>query len=209
MAASVRRRGKGKAAKWTGYHRIPWPTGFSPRGKSALRHAMGLAAAAGADLGLLHVLPSLAAYAVPELAGALSVSLQRKAWAAAQRQLRQLETQVKSPNLRLHTLLTEGVPFDEILRAAKRLRCDLIVLATHGRTGLAHAIMGSVAENVVRRAPCPVLTVRPPRFQRGVYGAPALPTCPRAERFSEERPGLAQWLTHGTLKCREDSAPGI
>jgi universal stress protein A len=167
MAASVRRRGKGKATKWRGYHRILWPTGFSPRGKSALRHAMGLAAA-GADLGLLHVLPSLAAYAVPRLAGALSGSLQRKARAAAQRQLRRLETQVKGPNVRLHTALTEGVPFDQIPRAAKRLRCDLIVLATHGRTGLAHAIMGSVADNVARRVPCPVLTVRPPRFQRGV-----------------------------------------
>jgi nucleotide-binding universal stress UspA family protein len=56
------------------------------------------------------------------------------------------------------------VPFEQILRVAKRLRCDLIVLATHGRTGLQHVLMGSVAENVVRRAPCPVLTVRPPRF---------------------------------------------
>jgi glycine betaine transporter len=63
-------------------------------------------------------------------------------------------------------VLTEGVPFPQIVRAAKRLRCDLIVLATHGRTGLAHAIMGSVAENVIRHAPCPVLTVRPARFQR-------------------------------------------
>jgi len=65
--------------------------------------------------------------------------------------------------------LTEGVPFYEILQVAKRLRCDLIVLATHGRTGLVHAIMGSVAENVVRRARCPVLTIHPPRFRRGFW----------------------------------------
>jgi nucleotide-binding universal stress UspA family protein len=167
MATSVRRRGTEKAAKWTGYHRILWPTDFSPLAKVALPHAVGLAAAAGADLGLLHALPSLAAYAVPELAGALSGSLQRKARAAAQRQLRPLETPVKGPHFRRHTVLSEGVPFDQILRAAKRLRCDLIVLATHGRTGLPHAIMGSVAENVVRRAPCPVLTIHPPRFRRG------------------------------------------
>jgi len=167
MPTSVRRRGTEKAAKWTGYHRILWPTDFSPLTKAALPHAVGLAAEIGAELILLRVLPSLAAYAVPDLAGALSVSLQRKARAAAQRQLHRLETPVKGPHFRRHTVLTEGVPFDQILRAAKRLRCDLIVLATHGRTGLAHAIMGSVAENVVRRAPCPVLTVRPPRFQRG------------------------------------------
>jgi len=167
MATSMRRGVTEKAAKWTGYHRILWPTDFSPLAKAALPHAVGLAAESGAELVLLHVLPSLAAYAVPDLSGALSVSLQRKTRAAAQRQLRRLETQVKGPHSRRHTALTEGVPFDQILRAAKRLRCDLIVLATHGRTGLAHAIMGSVAENVARRAPCPVLTVRPPRFQRG------------------------------------------
>jgi len=150
MATPVRRRGNAEATEWTGYRRILWPTDFSPLANTALPHAVGLAAAAGAELVLLHVLPSLAAYAVPELAGALSVSLQRKARVAAERQLRWLERQVKGPNFRLHTVLTEGVPFDQILRAAKRLRCDLIVLATHGRTGLAHAMMGSVAEEVRR-----------------------------------------------------------
>ena len=167
MATTGRRRVERKGSKWTGYHRILWPTDFSPLAKAALPHAVGLAVDTGAELVLLHVLPSLAAYAVPDLSGALSVSLQRKARAAAQRQLRRLEKQVKGPSFRLHTVLTEGVPFDQIIRAAKRLRCDLIVLATHGRTGLAHAIMGSVAENVVRRARCPVLTIHPPRFRRG------------------------------------------
>jgi nucleotide-binding universal stress UspA family protein len=105
----------------------------------------------------------------PDVSGALSVSLQRETRAAAQRELRRLKKQVKEPNIRMHTVLTEGVPFYQILRVAKRLRCDLIVLATHGRTGLVHAIMGNVAENVIRRAPCPVLTVRPPRFRRSLY----------------------------------------
>ena len=166
MATPVRRRGNGEAAKWTGYHRILWPTDFSPLTKAALPHAVGLAAEIGAELILLHVLPSLAAYTAPELAGALSVSLQRKARAAAQKELHRLERQVTAPNVRRHTVLTEGVPFLQILREANRLRCDLIVLATHGRTGLVHAIMGSVAENVVRRARCPVLTIHPPRFRR-------------------------------------------
>jgi nucleotide-binding universal stress UspA family protein len=167
MATSMRRRVTEKAAKWTGYRRILWPTDFSPLAKAALPHAVGLAAETGAELVLLHVLPSLAAYTTPELAGALSVSLQRKTRTVAQKELRRLERQVKAPNIRMQTVLTEGVPFLQILREANRLRCDLIVLATHGRTGLVHAIMGSVAENVLRRAPCPVLTVRPLRFQRG------------------------------------------
>jgi nucleotide-binding universal stress UspA family protein len=158
---------RGKVKK-TRYCRILWPTDFSALAKAALPHAVGLASDAGAELVLLHVLPLPAAYTVPDLSGALSVSLQRKTRVAAQRELRRLEKQVKVPNFRTYTVLTEGVPFHQIVRAAKRLRCDLIVLATHGRTGLAHAIMGSVAENVIRRAPCPVLTVRPPRFQSGM-----------------------------------------
>ena len=168
MATSVRRRVERKGSKWTGYHRILWPTDFSALAQAALAHAVGLASDTGAELVLLHVLPPLVAYVVPELAGALSVSLQRKARVAAQRQLLRLETQVKAPNCRTRTVLTEGVPFYEILQVAKRLRCDLIVLATHGRTGLVHAIMGSVAENVIRRARCPVLTIHPPRLRRGL-----------------------------------------
>jgi nucleotide-binding universal stress UspA family protein len=168
MATTVRRRVKRKAPQWTGYHRILWPTDFSPLAKAALPHAVGLAMEASAELVLLHVLPSPGAYVVPDVSGAVLIPLLRKSRAAAQAHLRRLEKRVTGPNFRTHTVLTEGVAFQQIVRAAKRLRCDLIVLATHGRTGLAHAIMGSVAENVLRRAPCPVLTVRPPRFQSGV-----------------------------------------
>jgi nucleotide-binding universal stress UspA family protein len=163
MATTVRR-----TVRKAGYRRILWPTDLSPLSKAALPHAVGLASSAGAELVLLHVMPLPAMYAAPDVSGAVWIPLQRKTRAAAQRQLRRLEKQVKGPNLHTHTVLTEGVPFLQIVRAAKRLRCDLIVLATHGRTGLIHAIMGSVAENVIRRAPCPVLTVRPPRFRRGV-----------------------------------------
>ena len=149
------------------YHRILWPTDFSPVAKAALPHVLGLASKTGAEVVLLHVFPSAAMYVVPPESGMVLVRLQREARAAAQTRLRRLERQVKGPGIRTHALLAMGVPFHQIVRAAKRLRCDLIVLATHGRTGLAHAVLGSVAENVVRRAPCPVLTVRPPRFQQG------------------------------------------
>jgi nucleotide-binding universal stress UspA family protein len=167
MATSLRRKIKGKGNKWMGYHRILWPTDFSELAKAALPHAVGLASAAKAELVLLHVLPLPAMYAVPDISVAVWIPLQRKTRAAAVAQLRRLENQVTQSSVRTHALVTEGVPFLQILRAAKRLRCDLIVLATHGRTGLIHAVMGSVTENVLRRAPCPVLTVRPPRFQQG------------------------------------------
>ena len=96
MAISMRRGVTTKGAKWTGYRRILWPTDFSPLAKAALPHAVGLATETGAELVLLHVLPPLAAYTAPELAGALSVSLQRKSRAAAQNELRRLERQVKA-----------------------------------------------------------------------------------------------------------------
>jgi universal stress protein A len=80
---------------------------------------------------------------------------------------RELEEQLhrfRPPGLggRIDYRLEEGDPAVEILRAAEDAGCDLIVMGTHGRTGLDHLLMGSVAEKVVRRACCPVLTVRIP-----------------------------------------------
>lgn len=64
--------------------------------------------------------------------------------------------------LEVETIVVTGVPFQEIINAADEKGADIIVIGTHGRTGLSHAMMGSVAEKVVRKAPCPVLTVRMP-----------------------------------------------
>lgn len=61
--------------------------------------------------------------------------------------------------------VAEGTPFEEIVRFARDKDIDLIVMGTHGHTGLAHLFLGSVAEKVVRRAPCPVLTVRHPEHE--------------------------------------------
>ena len=61
---------------------------------------------------------------------------------------------------RVETTILFGVPFVEIIKAARDKDIDLIVIGTHGRTGLAHMLIGSVAEKVVRKAPCPVLSVK-------------------------------------------------
>ena len=148
----------------TGFRRILWPTDFSPVAKAALPYAADLAADSGAQLVLLHVLALPSMY-VPEVSGAVWMEIQRKGRAAAMDELRRLAKQLDRAKVRTHAVLAQGVAFDQILRVAKRLRCDLIVIATHGRTGLRHVLMGSVAENVVRRAPCPVLTVRPPKLK--------------------------------------------
>ena len=64
--------------------------------------------------------------------------------------------------LEVETIVVKGVPFNEIINAATEINVDLIVIGTHGRTGLSHVMLGSVAEKVVRKALCPVLTVRMP-----------------------------------------------
>ena len=64
--------------------------------------------------------------------------------------------------LEVETIVVKGVPLNEIINAATEINVDLIVIGTHGRTGLSHVMLGSVAEKVVRKATCPVLTVRMP-----------------------------------------------
>ena len=151
----------------TGYHRILWPTDFSPLAKAALPHLPKLAGGSQGELVILHVLPTLAAYAYQDAAWLPWDKIEQENRAVGERGLHRLETQIHTsrPDLRVRGVLATGVAFDQIIRAARRLKCDLIVLATHGRTGLKHVLMGSVAENVVRRAPCPVLTVRPRGFR--------------------------------------------
>jgi universal stress protein A len=146
-----------------GFRRILWPTDFSPLAKAALPHALALAAAGEAELIVLHVLTPIAVYAPPPLSGPAWARMDKEVREAAREQLHQAVEDIRAAGraIRVRSLLVGGSPFAQIPRTAKRLRCDLVVLATHGRTGLRHLFLGSVAENVVRRAPCPVLTVRP------------------------------------------------
>ncbi len=67
----------------------------------------------------------------------------------------------KSPQLELHRKLKVGIAFVEIIKFAKAENIDLIIMSSHGRTGISHLLIGSTTEKVVRKAPCPVLTVRP------------------------------------------------
>jgi nucleotide-binding universal stress UspA family protein len=148
---------------FSGYQRILWPTDLSRLARTALPHALRLVAGSKGELVIVHVLPTVAAYLPPEMAGRAWDQIDRANRAIGQRKLDRLTQaiQAEHPELRVHDVLAKGVVAEEVLRVARRLRCHLIVLATHGRTGLKHVLLGSVAENVVRRAPCPVLIVRP------------------------------------------------
>ena len=141
--------------------RILVPTDFSEFSQQAVQYGCELANRFSAELHIVHVAQD-ALPIVPE-AGMLSVSHDDY-------MARVIETATKLlkdvPDASLYSRsvtrsVEPGVPFVEIIRYAREKQMDLIVMSTHGRTGLVHMLMGSVAEKVVRKAPCPVLTIRP------------------------------------------------
>ena len=144
-------------------HRILLPTDFSKFSDNALRYGVAFAEKFGAEIYLLHVVQDLALF-IPEavmMAGPLTAAPVEQFVTAARTALENVVAKLKLPGIAIHPEVAEGVPYEEILRLARERDVDLIVMGTHGHTGLAHVLLGSVSEKVVRRAPCPVLTVRP------------------------------------------------
>jgi nucleotide-binding universal stress UspA family protein len=142
--------------------RILVPVDFSPHSERALRYAARLAGWLGASVELVHVVDNPFASGawtseiyVPSLPQMLESLV-----ADANKRLEALEKVVADQGVKVDTTVLEGQPALAIIDHASDGRFDLIVMGTHGRTGFSHAFMGSVAERVVRRAPCPVLTVR-------------------------------------------------
>jgi universal stress protein A len=137
------------------------PTDFSPASRPAFKAALDLAKMTGARLLLLHVLPVLPMIPDVYIAATTFDTLQRGQRESAQKQLVRLVARAKAARVRAAGLLREaGAAHEQIVRVARSKRVGLIVMGTHGRGGLAKALLGSVAERVVRTAPRPVLTVR-------------------------------------------------
>jgi nucleotide-binding universal stress UspA family protein len=135
------------------------PIDFSDCSKKALQYAVPFVKQFGATITLLHVV-HVNYVGGPEF-GALDfpfteVELRK----SAEQQLAEVAATELQPKTAAETLVRIGQEVVEIVGAAKELESDLIIISTHGRTGLKHVFMGSVAENVVRLAPCPVLVVR-------------------------------------------------
>jgi nucleotide-binding universal stress UspA family protein len=135
------------------------PTDFSRHSDYALRFACSLARDHRSKLVIVHVEPTLG----PELvtSGEAASRLEpenhlAKLWAEVR------QVQPTDPSIVVEHRLAEGDPAPAIVRAAKEVNAGLIVMATHGRTGLERLLMGSVAEQVLRHATCPVLTIRSP-----------------------------------------------
>jgi nucleotide-binding universal stress UspA family protein len=144
--------------------RILHASDFSPASRSALKAARDLARALKAKLILCHayeVLPPLGGE--PSIPSSLFSQIMTSARAGATGQLEKLATATRRGGIRVTTVLVEGPPATAVIRVAKREGADLIVVGTHGRSGVQRMLMGSVAERIVRLSPYPVLTVRPGR----------------------------------------------
>jgi len=138
------------------------PIDFSADADQALEYAIALASKLQARLTLLHVLLSLPP--LPEGApgrGLPEVYLRQLA-TEVQQGLATRRQRVLDAGLEGHSMLVYGMPFQSIIDTAQEQKVDLIIMSTHGRTGLKHVLLGSVAEKIVRLAPCPVLVTRSP-----------------------------------------------
>ena len=147
-------------------HRILVPTDFSKHSHNALTYAVAFAEKFGAELYLLHVVQDLALFIPEAVSVAPPVGPPVEQMTAAVREaLLRLVQENNLGRFTVHTEVREGTPFYEIIQFAKEAGIDLIIMGTHGRSGLAHVLLGSVTERVVRKAPCPVLTVRDPEHE--------------------------------------------
>ncbi|HKZ04778.1 MAG TPA: universal stress protein [Methylomirabilota bacterium] len=144
-----------------GFYRIIVPVDFSDASEEAWTLALKVAALSDAELVLVHVVPESPFLAGSPL-GAVNVAevmVKQRHW--AERELAGWVERARAEGCRARIAVRPGVPHAEILAAATDERADLIVIGTHGRGGFDRALLGSVADRVIRLAPCPVLSTRP------------------------------------------------
>jgi nucleotide-binding universal stress UspA family protein len=143
-----------------GFARLLVPTDFSGGSELAWAAARRLAAGLGAELVLVHVLVETPLYSE----GPFTMQRARDVFDAARvwavKTLGEWTATATAAGLSARWVVRTGVPHEEIVGAAAQERADLIVIGTHGRGGLDRALLGSVADRVIRLAPCPVVTVR-------------------------------------------------
>lgn len=136
------------------------PTDFSEWSRQAVAYAYALAQKCGARLLLLHVVEELPPY-IGFLPPAGAATVLKNLECQARRDLAQLLPKAEDVKVEITCQAVTGTPSFKIIEIAQEENADMIVMATHGRTGFRHFILGSVAERVVRTAPCSVLTIRP------------------------------------------------
>lgn len=140
------------------------PTDFSEGSQVAVKYACEFAKAFGAQIHLLHVLEDPLPYPSPE-SFVIPVQFYEDLEKSAQERLGQVLSAEDQKRFQVQLVTERGSPFVQIITYSKSNDIDLIVMGTHGRGAIAHMLLGSVAEKVVRKAPCPVLTVRHPEHE--------------------------------------------
>lgn len=144
--------------------RIVCPTDFSPTSSAAVDYAGTLADSFGAELVLLHAIPAmdypLRSFGMSSSLGHIQEEIATRAQESLDKRVNKLKDSLPDINVRL--AVEHGEPHDATLECAKKEGADMIVMGTHGHTGITHALLGSSAEKVVRLSTCPVLTVRTP-----------------------------------------------
>lgn len=136
------------------------PTDFSESARQALRYGISFAREYKAELVLLHVVESVAAPYASDLFPVPMAEVFHELSAYARGELDKLAREAGAKGVSARTLVVQGKPSLEIMRVAREETADMIVLGTHGKGVLDQALFGSTTERVVRKAPCPVLTVR-------------------------------------------------
>jgi universal stress protein A len=148
------------------FQKILCPTDFSEPALHALKHAEELARHFGAAIIVAHVIPPVPGpHSFPDPQANFNFDLplyQQELAVHAEKILKEMVSHQISPEVRTRDLVTTGEAAPEILRVARQEHADLIVIASHGLTGWRRLVFGSVAEKVVRQAPCPVLTIVAP-----------------------------------------------
>lgn len=142
--------------------KILFPTDFSESSLDALRYAIVFSKEFQAKLYILHVINEKIFSEGLSLPRVVSVEeMEKEMTEEADKQLRLLIREENGEGIVRETATRRGTPFLEIIRFSKENDIDLIIIGTHGRSGFEHILFGSTAEKVVRKAPCPVLSVRP------------------------------------------------
>ena len=143
------------------------PTDFSEYAEHAFQWALGLAADCKAKIVLFHAAPIFSQLAFPESVYYPDLAkMEREILADAEKRAAEFAAKKGTSTVSVETRVVLGDTVWEICQAVTREQADLIVIGSHGRTGLSHVLLGSVAERVVRHAPCPVLVARMPQQKK-------------------------------------------
>ena len=150
---------------WKDVRRVLVPVDFSDSARPIVEYACGIAKDRGASVVLLHVVTTPSSAFDSPKGAAANPKVVAEFRSAAEKDLESLAALVRKSGAAVESKVLLGAPAREIVRFAKESKADLVVVGTHGRTGMRHVFLGSVAENVVRLCPCPVITLRLPGFE--------------------------------------------